>query len=260
LSVCLSLNDDKTIEANQNTLFFSHPRRLKINAPMPPPPVDRIPLGPILGDAGDVSLRGPDGDQVALPPNLVGNPRAAIAFYVSAHWCPPCRAFTPALASTYPALCRRLSEETAAKRKKDDGDDGKAGEEHGASGAPSSTTSPTPPPFEFIFVSADRTRQAYEDYAASQPWPSLDYGSNRREAALEGLGVAGIPALVVVSGDGRVLTRAGVAAAKKDPAGRAFPWEGHTLPLWRHLPPTVHWLLVFAFMHAVRWLSVWARK
>ena len=227
----------------------------------PPPPVDRINLGAILGDAGDVALRGPDGDQVGLPPNLVGNAGAAIAFYVSAHWCPPCRAFTPALAATYAALCRRLSEETVAHRKKDDGG-AKAGGEADSAGAPPppASTSSTTPPFEFIFVSADRTRQGYEEYAASQPWPSLDYGSNRREAALEGLGVAGIPALVVVAGDGRVLTRAGVAAAKKDPAGTAFPWAGYELPLWRRLPPTVHWLLVFLFMHAVRWVSAWARK
>jgi nucleoredoxin len=225
---------------------------------MASPAIDRIPLGPILGDAGDASLRGPDGEAVSLAPNLMGNPGAAIAFYVSAHWCPPCRAFTPHLAATYAALCRRLSEGTVAARKKDDGD-GKESE-GGANAPPTSSTSTPPPPFEFIFVSADRTRQGYEEYAASQPWPSLDYGSNRRETALESLGVTGIPALVVVGGDGRVFTRSGVGAAKKDAAGRSFPWEGYQLPWWRRLPPTVHWLLVFLFMHAVRWVSAWARK
>jgi len=228
-------------------------------ATMASPPEDRIPLGPILGEAGDVALRGSDGEGVSLPPNLVGNPRAALAFYVSAHWCPPCRAFTPALAATYAALCRRLSEEAAAKRKKDDGDGDGDGDGNDAD-APTSSTTSTTPPFEFIFVSADRTRQAYEDYAASMPWPSFDYGSNRREAALEGLGVTGIPALVVVAGDGRVLTRAGVAAARKDPAGLLFPWAGFQAPLWRRLPPAVHWLLVFLFMHAVRWVGAWLRK
>ena len=50
---------------------------------MASPPEDRIPLGPILGEAGDVALRGSDGEGVSLPPNLVGNPRAALAFYVA---------------------------------------------------------------------------------------------------------------------------------------------------------------------------------
>ena len=221
----------------------------------PPSTEDRIPLAPILGATGDVALRGPDGEPVSLPPNLVGNPRAVLAFYVSAHWCPPCRAFTPLLTGTYAALCRRLSEETAVARKKDDGD--KEGE---ADAAAPTSTSTTPPPFEFLFVSADRTRQGYEDYAATMPWPSFDFGSNRREAALEGLGVQGIPALVLVSGDGRVLTRAGVPAARADAGGAAFPWTGFQTPWWKRLPPAVHWVLVFLFMHAVKWLSAWARK
>lgn len=218
---------------------------------MPPPPAApaTIRLGPILGDAGDVALRAPDGASASLPPNLVGNPAAVIAFYVSAHWCPPCRAFTPVLARTYGAL---LSADMAARKKSDgDGDGGKAGTD-----APAPAPSP-PPPFEFVFVSADRSREAFEAYADAMPWPALDYDSNRRETALDALGVTGIPALILVSGDGRVLTRAGVPAARRDPTGRGFPWEGARLPVWQRLPPAAHWAIMFLVMQAVKWVAAW---
>ena len=48
------------------------------------------------------SLRKPDGSTVPTKDALEGN--SVIALYFSAHWCPPCRGFTPVLGKKYTAL------------------------------------------------------------------------------------------------------------------------------------------------------------
>ena len=108
---------------------------------------DTLDVGALLGTA---PLRGPLGAPAPAPTPLVGNGDAVVAFYASAHWCPPCRAFTPALAAAYLKLLQRR----AAAAKKDDGDGDGAG---GSGDEP-----PPPPPFEVVFVSADRTRAQFE--------------------------------------------------------------------------------------------------
>merc|ERR1712146_217445 len=66
-----------------------------------------------------------------------------IGLYFSAHWCPPCRGFTPKLAEWY------------SKNLKDKG-------------------------LEVVFVSSDRDESSFNSYFAEQPWLALDY-SNRKE-------------------------------------------------------------------------------
>ena len=58
--------------------------------------------------------------------------KAYVAFYFSAHWCPPCRGFTPQLVSVYKAIQERL------------------GKGEGS--------------LEIIFVSSDRDEDAYKEY------------------------------------------------------------------------------------------------
>ncbi|CAB4063552.1 E3.5.1.52 [Lepeophtheirus salmonis] len=94
-------------------------------------------------------------------------------FYFSAHWCPPCRQFTPILAQAYAGAL------------------GKKG--------------------EVIFVSSDRTEEEMYSYMkeAHGGWMSIDYKNSTLRGLLGSrLEVNGIPALVVVNlFDGSVMSR-----------------------------------------------------
>jgi len=101
--------------------------------------------------------------------------KKVIAFYYSAHWCPPCRAFTPGLAKEYAKL------------------------------------SAAHPEFELIFVSSDRSEADMEEYMAwgSMNYPALDFGAKERNKTVSGLAARGIPYLVVVDADGNELAGKG---------------------------------------------------
>jgi nucleoredoxin len=95
------------------------------------------------------------------------------AFYYSAKWCPPCRAFTPELVEAYKAI--------------------KAGH----------------PEFELVFVSSDRTGDAMLDYMASygMTFPAVNFEQRRSIAALKRPSHEnGIPNLVFMSADGKELS------------------------------------------------------
>jgi nucleoredoxin len=99
--------------------------------------------------------------------------KKVLAFYYSAHWCPPCRAFTPTLSKEY--------KELAAKY----------------------------PEFELIFVSSDKDEKAMEEYMdwGKMDFPALKFG--KRNSILEKLGAQGIPYLVVTDADGKELAGRG---------------------------------------------------
>lgn len=134
------------------------------------------------------TLRGKDGAEV---------PRSAIegktlGLYFSAHWCGPCRGFTPELAKTYTAM--------QAKGLTDN--------------------------FEIIFVSSDRDNTAFEDYHAEQPWLALPYAQRDLKAALsKACEVEGIPTLTIVGPDGKIINGNGRSALSKDKDGSNFPWH-----------------------------------
>lgn len=85
-----------------------------------------------------------------------------VLFYVSAHWCPPCRKFTPMLANWY--------------------------------------KTPTVKPYvEVVFLSADHDRDGFESYfKASHPWMAIAYDDDTRENLQSVLQVQGVPRLVVI--------------------------------------------------------------
>ena len=90
--------------------------------------------------------------------------KQAVALYFSAHWCPPCRGFTPKLAEIYKGL-------VAA---------GKS--------------------FEIVFVSSDREEPDFDSYFGEQPWLALPYAERKLKAALgKKYEVSGIPWLVVLN-------------------------------------------------------------
>ncbi|MDR3740063.1 MAG: thioredoxin-like domain-containing protein [Terracidiphilus sp.] len=106
-------------------------------------------------------------DPASLDGKLVG-------IYFSAHWCPPCRAFTPELAAYY-------TEQVTA-------------------GAP----------LEIVFLSSDRDARAAAEYFAGMPWKMLDFADRDTKDALSSrFGVRGIPTLVILDEKGEVLTKDG---------------------------------------------------
>lgn len=93
------------------------------------------------------------------------------ALYFSAHWCPPCRKFTPQLVAFYNAAVR----------------------EH--------------PEFEVIFVSYDKSVAAMRQYMADtgMNWPAIQYEKLESMGAVKKYAGKEIPDLVIVDSAGRVL-------------------------------------------------------
>ena len=103
--------------------------------------------------------------------------KKVVALYFSAHWCPPCRQFTPVLARNYDQARQ-------------------AG---------------LAPGLEIIFVSSDRSEQEMLSYMRESHgnWYALPHGASEAQTLSTQFGVRGIPALVVISGEGTVISRDG---------------------------------------------------
>lgn len=102
--------------------------------------------------------------------SVEGSPKYT-ALYYSAHWCPPCRMFTPKLVEWYKGF--------------------KA--EH--------------PDFELVFVSSDRSEEDMEEYIKGEnmPWPAVAYDKARDEKFAQ-YSSDGIPYLVLIDENGKDLT------------------------------------------------------
>eukprot|EP01006_Ploeotia_vitrea_P054856 TRINITY_DN67928_c5_g10_i1.p2 TRINITY_DN67928_c5_g10~~TRINITY_DN67928_c5_g10_i1.p2 ORF type:complete len:426 (+),score=255.71 TRINITY_DN67928_c5_g10_i1:168-1445(+) len=118
----------------------------------------------------------------------------AVGLYFSAHWCAPCRNFTPMLAKLYGHL----------KDKKG---------------------------FEIVFVSSDRDEDSFKDYYGSMPWLALPFEDRARKTKLSTkFGVQGIPSLVIVDAKtGKTITKDGRSSILQDPEGLNFPWRPPTV-------------------------------
>lgn len=114
--------------------------------------------------------------------------RDVIAFYFSAHWCGPCRGFTPVLAEQYAQLQA--------------GDAGKT--------------------MEIVFCSSDSSEEEFAGYYAGMPWTAFPFNDPRGKALSRLFQVGGIPTLVTVKPDGTVLN---LAAATSVRNGGTFPWN-----------------------------------
>ncbi len=113
-----------------------------------------------------------------------------VGIYFSAHWCPPCRAFSPVLVSTYNAI-------------KDKGKD-----------------------FEIVLVSSDKDGDAMLDYMQElkMPWPAIPYDSPLRAKLGEQYGVQGIPNLVILDADGNTVTKDGTGDVMSKRADAIDAW------------------------------------
>lgn len=139
----------------------------------------------MLGD----SLLTADGEK---PTTEVLGGAKAVGLYFSAHWCPPCRGFTPKLAEMY---------KNAFKAKG----------------------------MEIVFVSSDRDEGSFKEYYGEQPWAALPFGKRDiKEALSKKFKVGGIPSLVILDAEGKTITKEGRAAVSEDPEGANFPWTPPT--------------------------------
>jgi len=119
----------------------------------------------------------------------------AFAMYFSAHWCPPCRAFTPKLAEMYTNNLRAKG-------------------------------------LEIVFVSSDKDESAFKEYYAEMPWLTLDYSLRKEKEQLSDLlGVKGIPFMVIVGADGEIITKDGRKVVMQDPEGLEFPSGWYPKPI-----------------------------
>ena len=98
-----------------------------------------------------------------------------IGVYFSAHWCPPCRTFTPKLVDFYNSL-KKLNK-----------------------------------PFEIVFVSSDKDEEAMFKYLKemNMPWLALPYGDKHKKSLSSEFNVKGIPKLIILSSSGKLITENG---------------------------------------------------
>eukprot|EP01038_Epipyxis_sp_PR26KG_P006361 gene6361-8761_t len=99
-----------------------------------------------------------------------------IAVYFSAHWCGPCRQFTPRLIDSY-VIAKKQSL-----------------------------------PFEVLFCSADNNIDEFMSYYSSMPWLAIDYHDEIREKLMGTFKVSGIPRLCVLGVSGRIIVDNAVAS------------------------------------------------
>ncbi len=95
-----------------------------------------------------------------------------ILYYFSAHWCGPCRKFTPKLIDYYNRVVA------------------------------------THPEVELVFYSCDRSATDMQKYMAetSMPWPAIEYGKRAEKQELTKSAGDGIPALFLVDRSGKLLS------------------------------------------------------
>ena len=121
-----------------------------------------------FGDLSPNLIQAKDGK---AEPFKAGEKPKFTAVYYSAHWCPPCRAFTPKLVDWY--------KDFKAKHAN----------------------------FELVFASSDKDETAMLDYMkeTNMPWPAVKFGE-KKAAGLEKFAADGIPYLVLIDENGKDLT------------------------------------------------------
>lgn len=156
------------IEQDQklSTLYQTQQAEARAHAATAPPPGETLildSLKPKLVRCHDGTISRADGSELEK--------KKFVALYYSAHWCAPCRKFTPQLVEYYKRV--------AAAH----------------------------PEFEIIFVSSDRSRFGWETYIGEMkmPWLAVDYDQLADLAGVRKLGGSSIPSLLVLDGASRIV-------------------------------------------------------
>ena len=128
-----------------------------------------------------------DGSSHSADSVLAG--KSIVMIYFSAHWCPPCKAFTPKLKQFYDQV-------------KGEG-------------------------VEIIFVSSDESHNAMLSYMKEShgDWFAVEHESDLDKKLSEEFDVSGIPYLVVLKADGTVITTEGRSAVMKQGAAAVKDWK-----------------------------------
>ena len=113
-----------------------------------------------------------------------------IMVYFSAHWCPPCKIFTP-------ILCKRYTELKEAGKN-----------------------------FEIIFASSDKTEEEFNEYYNEMPWMALPFEDRKQKDALAKFYACnGIPNLIVIDAKtGEAINFDGRGALERDDFLEAYPY------------------------------------
>ncbi len=111
-----------------------------------------------------------------------------VGIYFSAHWCPPCRAFSPKLVEFRNA---------------------------------------NSVDFEIVFVSSDKNEEAQFEYMkeVNMEWPAVKYGSDAANSLKKQFGVTGIPTLVILSPNGETLSEDGRGDVESTPDSCLATWK-----------------------------------
>merc|ERR1712141_378121 len=114
------------------------------------------------------------GEVVSADEALQG--KKIICYYFSAHWCPPCRSFTPILSDFYTELTKDSEE-----------------------------------PLEIVFVSSDNSPEELMAYMNDLhgDWLAVQHGAILAEQLMQKYEVAGIPSLIVVNQNGQLISSNG---------------------------------------------------
>merc|ERR1719159_1649721 len=150
-----------------------------------------VPTGEAAKPASDAfiglfgeKLQGKNGE-LSTTTALAG--KTAVAIYFSAHWCPPCRGFTPSLADSYTKALK-----------------GKG--------------------MEVVFVSSDRSEADFKGYYKEMPWLAVPFARRDvKEALSKKFKVQGIPSLVILDAEANTITTDGRSKVASDPKGDGFP-------------------------------------
>ncbi|CAF3386237.1 unnamed protein product [Rotaria socialis] len=119
-----------------------------------------------------------------------------------AHWCPPCRNFTPKLAEIYKKVQSELQDK-----------------------------------LDVVFISCDEDQNSFDDYFKDMPWKALPFSDRARSKSLgEKFEVGGIPCLVVLTPACDVLTVDGVEEVQSASDEAVRLWSQGKRLFWTRPP------------------------
>ena len=113
-------------------------------------------------------LKGKDGEVKFSPKDT-----PFFGLYFSAHWCPPCRNFTPKLINFY---------EVVNKTQKQ---------------------------IEIIFVTSDKNEAEFNEYFGTMPWLAVPFGNEAIQNLNDVFGIQGIPYFLVFNNEGKLIDAKG---------------------------------------------------